>query len=123
MHASKQALDLFETLADSFQPSHLVTLARDVETHLEEIRAAAKQNELLPLDLAEELAGKLQKLLADLAELPTDDQRLVIGAARYFISTDDVHPDTETVLGLDDDAFIFNHVVQRIGRSDLLIDL
>jgi hypothetical protein len=120
---SPGALRHFESLTRDFTPSHLVTLSSEVDAHLDEIRQAARRNELLPVDLAEELARKLKGLLVTLGALPPDGQRLVIGAARYFISTNDEHPDTETVLGLDDDALIFNYAMDRIGRADLRIDL
>ena len=123
MEPNKFVLQVFERLVAETQPMHLVTLAGDVDAHLEEIRVAAKRNELLPVDLAEEIAGKLQGLLRGLGELPAEQQRLVIGAARYFVSTQDVNPDTETVLGLDDDASVLNYVLETIGRTDLLIDL
>lgn len=48
-----------------------------------------------------------------------DQQRLVVGAARYFVSQDDEYPDTDTILGLDDDVSVFNHVIEQLGRSDL----
>jgi len=47
----------------------------------------------------------------------------VIGAARYFVSTQDVNPGTKSVLGLDDDASMLNYVLAAIGRTDLLIEL
>lgn len=122
MQPSRRVLDVLERLVSEIQPAHLVTLAADVGSHLEVIRAAARQNELLPLDLAEEIAGKLRLLLQELQGLPAEHQTLVIGAARYFVSTQDVNPDTQTVLGLDDDASVLNYVLRTIGRTDLLID-
>ena len=122
MQPSRRVLDVFERLVSEIQPAHLVTLAADVGAHLEVIRVAARQNELLPLDLAEEIAEKLRLLLRELQGLPAEHQTLVIGAARYFVSTQDVNPDTQTVLGLDDDASVLNHVLRTIGRTDLLID-
>lgn len=122
MQPSRRVLDVFERLVSEIQPAHLVTLAADVGAHLEVIRVAARQNELLPLDLAEEIAEKLRLLLRELQGLPAEHQTLVIGAARYFVSTQDVNPDTQTVLGLDDDASVLNYVLRTIGRTDLLID-
>ena len=76
----------------------------------------------MPVDLAEELAAKLDALLASIASLPVSAQPLVVGAARYFASDDDAIPDTGSVLGLDDDVAIFNAMVRRIGRPELEID-
>jgi len=123
MLPTPKALALFEDLAASPDLAAVVSLPRRVDEHLAEIRAAARTNELLPLDLAEELARKLHDLLGELGAFAGHDQAAVIGAALYFISNNDELPDTGGVLGLDDDAAIFNHVTRLIGREDLVIDL
>jgi len=67
-------LEVFERLVSEIQPAHLVALESDVRSHLEVIRAAARQNELLPLDLADEIASKLHLLLRGLNALPAEQQ-------------------------------------------------
>lgn len=123
MQPSDHALKLLHELAHSAQPVHLVFLLENISAHLEAIRLAALKNELLPVDIAQLIAERLRVLLQDLDGLAAEQQQLVIGAARYFISTDDELPDTESVLGLDDDAAIFNHVAALVGRKDLTIQL
>jgi hypothetical protein len=39
------------------------------------------------------------------------------------VSDRDELPDTSSILGLDDDASIFNHVATLIGRADLEVEL
>ena len=51
------------------------------------------------------------------------DQRLIVGAARYFVADDDAEPDTQSILGLDDDLAVFNHVATQIGEPDLRIEM
>ena len=93
-----------------------------VRAHVAEVRAAARRDELLPLDLAEAIAAGLDALFA-LAVLTPEQARLVAGAARYFVSNADLRPDLGGPLGLDDDAMVFNHVAARLGRADLVVEL
>ena len=98
------------------------TLRAKVVTHVGSIRAAAQTNELLPVDLAEVIAKRLTGLLDDLEKLPAEQQQLVLGAARYFISDSDHRPDTKDAMGLDDDLMVLNFVVTTIGRTDLIVE-
>jgi uncharacterized membrane protein YkvA (DUF1232 family) len=115
-------LAIFERLATPASSDEVLALRRAVARHVDELRQAAHHHELLPVDLAEDLARNLDTLLAALPSLPAASQPLVIGAARYFASDDDAIPDTGSVLGLDDDVAVFNAMVRRIGRADLEID-
>lgn len=119
---SARALGIFEQLRASATAVQLVQLRASVANHLAEIRKAAVTNELLPVDVAEQLTAYLLQLLDTLHELPEEHRSTVIGAALYFVSNNDEVPDTSGVLGLDDDAAVFNHVARLIGRPDLLID-
>ncbi|RZO57412.1 MAG: hypothetical protein EVA89_22005 [Sandaracinaceae bacterium] len=56
--------------------------------HLDEIRAAAQANEMLPLDIAQEIAEKCDALLLEHASLPAERGALVVAAARYFSHDD-----------------------------------
>ncbi|MFT3770142.1 MAG: SNF2-related protein [Minicystis sp.] len=110
---------LFERLSGPAAAEEVAALRRAVARHVDEVRQAAHHNELLPVDLAEQLAAGLDTLLGALPSLAAEAQPLVIGAARYFVSDDDAIPDTASVLGLDDDIAVFNAMVRRIGRRDL----
>lgn len=112
---------VFKAFCDAVSPAERGALRAAVQRHLLELRQAARRDELLPVDLAEDLAARLDVLLAELDSLPPDSQPLVVGAARYFVSDEDAIPDREGVLGLDDDVAIFNAVARRIGRADLQI--
>lgn len=113
---------IFERLSGSATPEEIAALRRSVGQHLDELRQAARQHELLPVDLAADLARKLDALLGGLHALAPEAQALVVGAARYFVSEEDAIPDQSGVLGLDDDLAVFNAAVRRIGRADLEID-
>lgn len=107
-------------LVDDGRPQR--TLRSQVVSHVGAIRAAALRNELLPVDLAEVIAQRLVGLLDSLEKFTTEQQRLVLGAARYFISDNDSRPDTKDAMGLDDDLAVLNYVVTTIGRKDLVVE-
>ncbi|MFW6052129.1 MAG: hypothetical protein ACODAU_13205 [Myxococcota bacterium] len=113
---------LFQQVARDLEPAELPALREQVQAHLAEFHAAARTNELLPVDLAESLAACLDRLLDAAASLPAADRALAVGAARYFVSDQDASPDLEGVLGLDDDVTVFNWVARRLGKPDLAVD-
>lgn len=120
---SARALSIFERLRAGVTPAQLTTLKDDIDRHLLNIQKLARKNEMTPLDIAEALAAGLHVLLAELASFDAEQQSAIIGAALYFISSEDEIPDRSSILGLDDDAAIFNHVARLIGRPDLEVEL
>lgn len=119
---SAKALHIFEELKREVTPAKLLTLREDIDGHLLQLQKLARTNEMTPIDLAEKVAAGLHQLLDGLGGFDEEQQADILGAALYFISTQDEISDTSSILGLDDDAAIFNHVVGRIGRSDLKVD-
>lgn len=116
-----QELATFERLCGSADASATAALRQAVKQHLGELQLAAKRNELIAIDLAQDIATKLDALLAQLPELTETAQHCVVGAARYFVSYEDALPDLHGPLGLDDDVAIFNLAARRILRPDLEI--
>lgn len=116
------ARTLFDSLCEDLDASALTALSREVREHAVVIRKAADRNGLLPVDLSDELEAKLLELLSACPSFTPRFREFVVGAARYFVSTDDHAKDTSGVLGLDDDVAVFNAVVRDIGRPDLEID-
>lgn len=106
--------------ADAFNCERL---RGEVSAHKMEIVEAAKSNGLLPVDIAEALEDALHGLIDAAFDFSADDQALVVAAAQYFISDDDPRPDTESVLGLDDDVAVFNHVVELLGQPERLLNV
>lgn len=117
------AQSLFESLCKTANDVDVDGLRLRVQQHLDEIRRAAHRNELLPVDVAEQLAKALEGLLREADALTPEQRTLAIGAARYFCSEHDHVHDTSSVLGLDDDVAVFNLAVREIGREDLILDL
>ncbi len=118
-----EAQSLFESLCEGAGDVDLAGLRFRVQQHLDEIRRAAERDELLPVDVAEQLATTLDRLLEGAPALPPDHRALVVGAARYFCSEHDAVRDTSGVLGLDDDLAVFNQAMRQLGRDDLVLDL
>ncbi len=98
-----------------------MTLKAEVRAHVERLAAAQAKSELIALDLAELLADRLTTLLEQAPLLGHDARSAIVGAARYFVSTDDLLPDEQSCTGLDDDLEVFNHVVESLERPDLII--
>src|SRR5689334_10237036 len=103
---------IFESLCADVPPYELLELRERVKAHVDDLRSAARHNRLLAVDIAETLATALVALLADASNLPPPHRRLVVGAARYFCSSEDAIRDTASPLGLDDDVSVFNHVAR-----------
>ena len=113
-----RALDLLRTYAEDLPPSDITRLVADVRRHLEKLVKAQETSELVPIDLAALLASRLELALSSALSLSASERALVVGAARYFVSTDDVRPDTTSNTGLDDDIEVWNHVAEVLGRPD-----
>lgn len=120
---SSESLRIFEQLRAGVTSAQVVTLKDDIDRHLLQIQKLARKNEMTPLDLAEAIAGRLHVLLAELESFPAEHQSAILGAALYFVSQQDEIPDHSSILGLDDDASIFNYVARLIGRPELEVEL
>jgi hypothetical protein len=42
---------------------------------------------------------------------------------RYFVLNEDAEGDMDSLVGFDDDALVFNAVVEELGHADLVVDL
>lgn len=65
---------------------------------------------------------RLTGLLDELETFGVDHQRLVLAAARHFISDADHLPDTRDAMGLDDDLLVLNVVITTISRPELIVE-
>jgi hypothetical protein len=120
-HVTPSEFELYAHLREDLAGDALAQLGLEVRTHYEELVGAQQRNELVAVDLAELLCVRLEILLSTAHMLDTVSRANIVGAARYFISNDDVMPDDHTCTGLDDDVGVFNHVVRELKRFDLVI--
>jgi len=118
----RDALSIYLGLREDLSPAQLGELRTLVRAHYERLVAFQARNELVALDLAELLAKRLDDLLASAHVLGGGSRAEIVGAARYFVSTEDATPDIQSCTGLDDDVSVFNHAARAIGRHDLLIE-
>lgn len=118
-----KAQEVFSNMISTATPLDAPSLIAQVQSHLREFESAARENELLPLDLAELLARSLVELLRAIESFERPNQKLIVAAATYFVSDEDATPDLESVLGLDDDVLVHNWVVKTIGLEAKEIEL
>jgi len=108
-------------MCEVLPPDDIIQLSKGVEQHLANIRSALRRNEFLDIALAEQIAGSLNELLTEYESMPEEHRALVVGASRYFVSTQDAESDLTSILGCDDDAEVFNHVLGLIDREELKV--
>ena len=95
-----------------------------VREHLVVLREAVEDEELLDGKLGVELAEASEALLNRFPDEESEDSRLLIQAAvRYFVLNEDAEGDMDSLVGFDDDALVFNAVVEELGHADLVVDL
>jgi hypothetical protein len=120
---TQSALQIFQTFREeNLTPDRLAALKDDVRSHYSRLIAAQRKSELIAIDLAEALCTRLEALLAMAHLMDPIARGHIVGAARYFVSSDDERPDEASCTGLDDDVEVFNHVVRLLERDDLLIE-
>ena len=112
---------VFVPLCETVGSDKVLPLQQTVQSHLQYVQIALHQNEFLDIDLASAIATALLALLAEYNRYASDQQALIVGAARYFIAEDDIEPDTSSILGFDDDTRVLNYVLDVIGRPDLKV--
>ena len=113
----------FRPLCAVLSQQEALNLQQEIRTHLQDIHRALQQNEFLDTDMAERLSIVLIKLLNEYDSYPERHQKLIVGAARYFVSPYDADPDTTSLLGLDDDTAVLNYVLDTIGKPELKVEL
>ncbi len=113
----------FKPLCLELSAEQLVELAERVRAHLEVLRQASVVNKALDRVTAEAIARRLVGLLGEIPSLPEEHRLLVVGAARYFIRSQDIQPDFTSLVGFKDDVTVLNFVLKQIGREDMRIEL
>ncbi len=115
----KNFLKLTELLSDEDARS----LIPQVDQCLAEFEQESTTNQLLNIELARKLA-RCSKELLDTYHAHTDAEKpLILGAVRYFAVHEDSMSEHAFATGFDDDVRVMNHVLEEIGREDLVIPL
>ena len=93
----------------------LKALLARVDAHLAEIKAALADNEFIDVQRAEQIAAACRTLVALCHPGNPEQVALVAGAVGYFLDPDDAGSDTDSVIGLEDDAQVVNFVIRQSG--------
>lgn len=91
-----------------------------VEAHHLRLRAALPLHPRIDTVLARDLCEGLKRMLN---QAPGPMLAHAQAAAYYFVESDDADPDLESMLGLDDDALVYNAVCLHLGRPDWQVEL
>ncbi len=111
----------FRRLCIETSESELEQMGEVVDLHLVQIREAATAT--TDVETAELVAEAIRKLLSFTDQFDGSERAMVRGAVEYFILNDDASDDLDDALGFDDDARVLNSVLDRIGRSELRVNL
>lgn len=95
-------------------------LQSKIRHYLDHILSASDENHLLDSTLAKSIANGLQSLIE---KAPESQLAHVQAAVYYFVESDDVTPDSESIAGFDDDFEVYNAVCEHLGFPELKVDL
>ena len=114
---------IFEPLCLLSTPEEVRLLQSAVTAHVETVRSALRYNEFLDLTIVKQGAEVLELLLMEYHSFSPDHQRLISGAAHYFVNQADAEPDTASIFGFEDDIQVINYVLDVIGCRELKITI
>ena len=109
--------------SEYYDDCNIEELRRELQAYLKKLEGALAQNEFLDIDTAKQMVGVFNILLDQFDAFSKKGKALIFGAVQYFVQDRDAQPDTKSVLGLDDDVFVLNYVLDEIGRPELQVEL
>jgi hypothetical protein len=92
-------------------------LVHRLSEHMDALRAAASQNPLLDLDLAEEVHRRLATIIERWDDLSDEDRAAVADTIEYVVNDDDEEHDILSPIGLEDDAEHVEALERRLGLT------
>lgn len=113
----------FAALCADSDPVIVNQLLGEIDEHVAQVRLALRVNEFLDVAMAEKIATKLKRLLEKIESYPREKQHLIVGAARYFVKSNDAQADLSSLLGFDDDVEVLNYVLAELGHHEMRIEL
>ncbi|MBX7144011.1 MAG: hypothetical protein K1X79_06130 [Oligoflexia bacterium] len=113
----------FRSLCESLPISSLSQLRSELVKAVEAARTQSDRNPRVNRKRLEDIASRAMMLIDVYGNFPPDKQALIIGALRYFAIADDELSDEVFCTGLDDDAKVFNHVLEQLGIDEQYIEL
>ncbi|MBX7138694.1 MAG: hypothetical protein K1X83_11990 [Oligoflexia bacterium] len=113
----------FEKLSEALPVENIEAYRGEVDQELARIEKEAKDNDLINVHLARQIAERCHVLLARYHEFPVKLQAKIVGAIRYFALSHDSFSEKHFASGFDDDAKVMNFVLEELGLDDQFIDL
>lgn len=113
----------FRRLCEPLPVSALQQVRTDFDQCLATLESMAESNPRISRPLLNEISERARMLLARYEEFSGEQRALIIGALRYFAIVADTLPDDKFSSGLDDDAKVFNYVLETLGIEDCYIAL
>ncbi len=102
----------FLTETEALPPEKITFLARGIDEHLGIVRrAAASSSPSIDLQLAEQIGSACHALLGRYEQLDEPSRAAIVGAVRYFVSSEDSDDDLRSVFGFEDDARVVNYAI------------
>ena len=114
---------VLSSLSVGYENVDTIDLNRSINDHLSSLNAALKYNEFIDIATAQRLVEVFEIVFENYHQYDDREKSYIIGAARYFVRENDERPDSQSILGLDDDVQVVNYVLDIIGRSDLKVDI
>ena len=88
-----------------------------MRTHLEYVRAAARDNEFVDAAEAIRLHILLTEALESWEHLDGDQRVVLADAVHYLVRTDDEEDDLRSPIGFEDDAEVIEAALDKIRRT------
>jgi len=88
-----------------------------MRTHLEYVRAAARDNEFVDASEAIRLHILLTEALESWDDLDDDQRAVLADTVRYLVRTDDEEDDLRSPIGFEDDAEVIEAALDKIRRT------
>ena len=103
-------------------PIDRAELKKQVEGHIAKAETEFADRVFFDASFARQLGQGCLALL-EIDGLSAVQQGLVQAACRYFVEDEDEDGDFSSMTGFEDDAILFNHVSQALGRDDLVMTI
>jgi uncharacterized membrane protein YkvA (DUF1232 family) len=82
-----------------------------------------QSNKFLDIETTLHGAKVLNTLLNDFNTYSESRRKQIVGAARYFVNSNDADPDTLSMLDLNDDVAVLNYDLEIISKPQLKMEL
>lgn len=115
--------DTFRDLCELLTDEEVAELLPQVDECLSQLEREAQTNQTIDIKAARQLAELSKYLLSQYSTFSDEEKPLILGAVRYFAVSEDSLSEQVFVTGFTDDIKVMNHVLEEIGREDLVMAL